>query len=100
MMTTMTRSNRPSGVELERIAEQRPALLNALVAYFVMEWKGVIISNLTHGQDQTGKIRPIPNYMDLWGVDDCIFYLLHSPPIRFARDPGFLSHSLENISKI
>lgn len=98
MMAGMTQVEKPTKAQLGRIAENKPELLNILVAYFVMEWKSVSLTSIPHGQDQTGKVRA-PNYVELWGVDACIHYLLLAPKSRGSKGPGYISMWLEEITK-
>ena len=78
----------PSRKELERIAAVKPDLINALVAYFVMEWRGVITADPMHGEDQCGDVCLVPDYVKMWGIDACIEALRLSPTTRGPLEPG------------
>ncbi len=94
---------RPNKKELGQIAERRPEFLNVLVAYFVMEWDSITLTSLTvppHGQDQKGTTRLVPNYIGMWGVDACVYYLLRSPERRAEGGPGYVTDWLEKVSEI
>jgi hypothetical protein len=95
-----TRTKRPTKYQIGRIAETRPELLNALVAYFVMEWRGIVMAKPPHGKDQTGLASMIPDYVRWWGVDRCVHYLLRSPKNRTVKTRGYLSEWLEENSQV
>lgn len=94
----MGKIRKPTPSELERIAAKQPALLNLLVAYFVMEWQHVGFGQPPHGKDQMGEIRLIPNFVALWGSEACLRALLEAPEQRQSTEPGYLSEWLEEIS--
>ena len=79
MMQSMERARLPSKAELGQIAENDPLLLNMLVAYFVFEWRSVTSSDNPHGIDQTGRVRRVPNFVMMWGIDECLHRLLQGP---------------------
>ena len=103
------RVERPSKAAIGRIAENQPLLLNLLVAYFVFEWRSVRMGDPAHGIDQCGVTAVIPNYIELWtdchdgvrrdGVNVAVALLLRSPPSRTAREPGYLSAWLAEVSE-
>jgi hypothetical protein len=92
------RTTMPSRADLERIAVNQPDLLNVLVAYFVMEWKSVVMNYPPHGVDQTGKTRVVPDYVTMWGIDEVIWQLAQSPPQRYQNEPGRISRWLDEVS--
>lgn len=98
MMACMGQIKKPSKEELGRIAENKPELLNVLVALFVLEWQAISLTSIPHGEDQVGKTRLVPNYVGLWGVDACIHYLLRAPMKRHNGSPGLITLWLEEIS--
>ncbi len=93
----------PSKEKLGQIAQNQPELLNILVAYFVFEWKSCRPGNPSHGVDQCGKTRQVPDYIDMWsdrhtgrsGVDNALHILLQCPSTREPDGPGFLSEWLQ-----
>ena len=95
----MASIERPGPAELERIAELQPDLLNVLVAYFVMEWRKVQLTDPPHGRDREGKVCVVPDYVQRWGVDTCLRCLLQAPMSREANEPGFLTRWLEKVSR-
>lgn len=78
----------PSRDMIEQIAQRCPERLNFLVAFFVMEWQSV---QRAHGVDQVGQSRIMPNYVGMWGVDTCTYYLRRAPIERTSRGTGYLS---------
>lgn len=94
----MPNIDRPTKSQIGRIAENQPSLLNLLVAYFVFEWREVRMGSPSHGLDQMGITAVIPDFVDTWGVDRCVHYLLASPDKRDADGDGFLSVWLREIS--
>lgn len=94
----MAHVERPSPVQVEQIAFRQPALLNLLVAYFVLEWQRVTNGRRPHGRDQCGEARLIPNYVRIWGKDQCVTAIQQSPKTRNAGEPGFITEWLEEIS--
>lgn len=93
-MEAMAKTKRPTKEELGRIAERQPELLNMLVAYFVFEWRSVLNQQVPTGIDQTGVACRVPDYVRMWGVDQCLHYLLQCPEERTSSSPGFLSEWL------
>lgn len=83
---------------MEQIATNRPRLLNLLVAYFVMEWQQVRNGATPHGVDQTGVTCVIPDYVGMWGVDECVALIKDAPATRDAGEPGLLSQWATEIS--
>lgn len=98
------RTKRPTRAQIARIAEKQPALLNLLVAYFVMEWQTVRIGNPPHGVDQCGITCLVPDYCHIWqtemvsGIDECVYYLNKSPEKRDIDGPGYISTWLDEIA--
>jgi len=90
--------DRPSKEAIGRIAENQPGLLNLLCAYFVFEWQEVRIGSPSHGFDQAGVRAVVPDYVDMWGVDAVVHYLLQCPSKRDSSGPGFVSEWLADIS--
>lgn len=83
---------KPSRGLIGRLAEQRPHLLNPLVAFFVMGWTRVhATSTPLHGQDQTGTTRLVPDYVELLGVDECVSLLLAAPEERIDGNDSLSS---------
>lgn len=88
----MRARKQPTAAQLERVAANNPGFINALVAYFVMEWQKVLIGTAPlHGIDQTGEARVVPDYTDMLSVDECIAALRLSPNIRNPNGPGGLT---------
>jgi len=94
----MPNIDKPSTGQIGRIAENQPSLLNLLVAYFVFEWQEVRMGSPSHGVDQVGDNAVIPNFVDMWGIDRCVHYLLQAPESRDGDGDGFLSIWLREIS--
>lgn len=87
----VARRRKPTGEELYHLAENRPAFLNPLVAYFCFGWRGVTMSHPPHGQDQVGHTRVVPNYVGRYGVEACFSMLMSAPADRTsADDPAWI----------
>lgn len=85
----------PGAAKLEEVALKNPNLINAFVAYFVMEWQHVTFdSQGLHGKDQTGRAKFIPDFVQMWGMDECLYQLNSAPRSRGSKDPGGLSFFL------
>lgn len=82
--------------QVGQLAERDPGLLNALIAYFVFEWERVIRTSPLHGEDQLGCKRVVPDYVEMFGVDQCVSYLLAAPRERRDGAPGFISEWLHD----
>lgn len=89
------KTQKPAASALVEIARSQPELLNALVAYFVFEWRA-FRQDQRHGEDQNGVVRRVPNYLRMWGLEDCIYYLFKSPQERAPDDPGFITEWLKS----
>lgn len=98
-MPDMASSEKPTKAAIGRIAEVQPHLLNALVAFFVMGWRRVIVSQPMHGVDQAGHTRLLPNYVGTWGVDACVHYILAAPEER-ADGKDFIGAWAESVAEI
>lgn len=95
-------TKKPSAAELAQLADNRPDLLNVLVAYFVLEWQGVTIDRgqQPHGTDQDGKARRVPDYCKLWGTDCCLHLLLRSPEERAPDGPGYATFFCDEVKQL
>jgi len=91
--------DRPSKEQIGRFAENQPGLLNLLCAYFVFEWQEVRIGNPSHGFDQTGVRAVVPDYVEMFGVDAVVHYLLQAPLKRGADGPGYVTDWLREVSQ-
>lgn len=98
MMIKKKSQRQPSPAQLEKLANREPDLINALIAYFVFEWKYIVVQEPMHGKDQNGVVCLVPDYIGMWGVDACIQSLRDSPRERTSDEPGGLSRWLEKIS--
>lgn len=95
----MSTKRQPDPAELERVAHNRPDLINAFVAYFVFEWQSVKLrGKLMSGRDQVGIVRLVPDYVASTSVDECLNALLCSPRAREHTGPGGISRWLTEIS--
>lgn len=94
----MPNIDKPTAAQIGRVAEETPAVLNLLVAYFVVEWQEVRVGSPSHGLDQCGDAAVIPDFVGMWGVDRCVHYLLAAPERRDGDGDGFLSCWLREIS--
>jgi len=100
-----TRIDLPTKVSIGKIAENQPQLLNLLLAYFVFEWRQVRAGNPSHGIDQLGVSKLIPDYVEMWtdserdGVDTAVHLLLNCPKGRTIDEPGYLSEWLAKVSQ-
>lgn len=92
IVQVMAIKRQPEVARLEQIANDNPLLINAFVAYFVLEWQSVASDKRgLHGKDQVGYVCFIPNYVKMWGMDECLERLHNSPSGRGPDDPGGLS---------
>lgn len=94
------RVTKPSPAVIGRIAEYQPELLNVLLAYFVFEWRAVLLGVPAHGVDQIGNADIVPDYVGTWpdGVNQAVHYLLRAPLRRKAAEPGYISEWLAQVS--
>lgn len=94
------RTLKPDRETIGYYAEHSPAMLNALVAYFVFEWRNVTVGATgQHGEDQAGIARRVPDYVSMHGTDWCVHVLLRAPEERRGlRAPGFVSNWLEKLA--
>lgn len=90
-MTLVNLKRMPTRWQLGKLAEERPHVLNVLVAFFCFEWRGIFTGAPLHGLDQLGEARKVPNYVSRWGLDATIHYLLRAPQRRDPEGPGLLS---------
>jgi len=88
----------PPRARLEQTAAENPELINAYVAYFVYEWQEVTASVESHGTDQCGEIRRVPDYVGILGLDACMRLLREAPNGRGRKGPGGISRWLAGIS--
>lgn len=95
----MRQAKQPSRAHIERIAARQPELLNLLVAYFVMEWQQVTNGEVQHGVDQVGVACLVPNYVGMWGVEECVNMLRVAPQKRAPTGPGLLSTWLQIVTQ-
>lgn len=86
-----TTHKKPTRAAIGRMAECSPHLLNPLVAFFVLGWRKVFLAVPMHGVDQTGKMRLLPDYVMLWGIDECVHELLKAPEERGGDGTDSLS---------
>ena len=77
---------RPTKAVLARLAERQPELLNPLVAYFCFGWTQITLQQPMHGKDQVNHVRLIPNYVGMFGVDECFHMLFTCPSSGCALD--------------
>lgn len=92
MMLCVKTRRQPSRAEIEKQASRNPDYINALFAYFVMEWEDILPGTQPlHGRNQCGVIQLVPNYVLIHGLDACIAALRHSPQVRSLHGPGGLT---------
>ena len=98
MFYVMGIRKKPSRAEVEQIAHRRPELINALVAYFVWEWRGVVADQTLHGEDQCGFACLVPDYVQMQGMDACIEEINKAPGARESEGRGGISEWLDEVA--
>jgi hypothetical protein len=89
------RIERPKRPPVSVIHELPDYAVDALVAYFVFEWRKVIVHHdVRQGEDQTRKVRTIPQWCRILGRSTCVAMLSVSPAERGPEDEGLLGHAL------
>lgn len=85
----------PQPADIEKLAAHKPHLINALVAYFVLEWQQITVTDPMHGLDQMGDSCLVPDYVGMWGLDECLNALKHAPTHRDRTEPGAITRWLD-----